>query len=318
MLQMNQKALEAYSAETIQNLVDRIAPILEYRREMYKRYSRKNGLYEIIGDDGQKKTVPFEYYIANMVTGYLSGKAPQYNVRCRNCGEGRTHDEVYIREFKSAIDYIRRYNDDGATYMELVRDYVVMSGAYLYVYENSDNEIVYTRFDSKQTVGIWDYSTPANLVGLVRMWKEEDDAGNPQSVIELLTQAGTRMFRSSSDGYKEEAGDNGSTLWDGIPAVAFENPDNIAIFEPGLSDIKDFEQIRKNIRSMTQENDEAKLLLRGYNYENQATILNEQGEMVPNPARLVEERAILNARTISVDDDGDIHWLAGCTEKPAR
>ena len=157
MLQMNQKALEAYSAETIQNLVDRIAPILEYRREMYKRYSRKNGLYEIIGDDGQKKTVPFEYYIANMVTGYLSGKAPQYNVRCRNCGEGRTHDEVYIREFKSAIDYIRRYNDDGATYMELVRDYVVMSGAYLYVYENSDNEIVYTRFDSKQTVGIWDY-----------------------------------------------------------------------------------------------------------------------------------------------------------------
>ena len=91
MLQMNQKALEAYSAETIQNLVDRIAPILEYRREMYKRYSRKNGLYEIIGDDGQKKTVPFEYYIANMVTGYLSGKAPQYNVRCRNCGEGRTH-----------------------------------------------------------------------------------------------------------------------------------------------------------------------------------------------------------------------------------
>ena len=73
MLQMNQKALEAYSAENIQNLVDRIAPILEYRREMYKRYSRKNGLYEIIGDDGQKKTVPFEYYIANMVTGYLSG-----------------------------------------------------------------------------------------------------------------------------------------------------------------------------------------------------------------------------------------------------
>ena len=53
--------------------------------------------------------------------------------------------------------------------MELVRDYVVMSGAYLYVYENSDNEIVYTRFDSKQTVGIWDYSTPVNLVGLVRM-----------------------------------------------------------------------------------------------------------------------------------------------------
>ena len=47
--------------------------------------------------------------------------------------------------------------------------------------------------------------------------------------------------------------------------MAFENPRNIAIFEPGLSDIKDFEQIRKNIRSMTQENDEAKLLLRGYN-----------------------------------------------------
>ena len=36
---------------------------------------------------------------------------------------------------------------------------------------------------------------------------------------------------------------------------------------------------------------------------------NEQGEMVPNPARLVEEQAILNARTISVDDDGDIRWL---------
>ena len=48
-----------------------MAPILEYRREMYKRYSRKNGLYEIIGDDGQKKTVPFEYYIACLL--YTSG-----------------------------------------------------------------------------------------------------------------------------------------------------------------------------------------------------------------------------------------------------
>lgn len=46
------------------------------------------------------------------------------------------------------------------------------------------------------------------------------------------------------------------------PGRGVRNPDNIAIFEPGLSDIKDFEQIRKNIRSMTQENDEAKLLLR--------------------------------------------------------
>ena len=37
-------------------------------------------------------------------------------------------------------------------------------------------------------------------------------------------------------------------------------------------------------------------ILRGYNYENQATILNEQGEMVPNPARLVEEQMCIRDR----------------------
>ena len=92
MLQMSEARLQAYTAEDISGLLDKVRPILDYRTELYKRYTRKNGPFEVIGADRSKKVVPFEYYITNMVKGYVGGKAPQYNVRK---GDGQA--DTYVK-----------------------------------------------------------------------------------------------------------------------------------------------------------------------------------------------------------------------------
>ena len=54
----------------------------------------------------------------------------------------------------------------------LVKDILTFSACYEYIYESQDNEIVYSRLDPMQTVAIWDYSTPSNIIGLVRYYHE--------------------------------------------------------------------------------------------------------------------------------------------------
>lgn len=232
------------------------------------------------GDAG-KIVVAFEYYIVNMVQGYLGGKSPMYSVsrpsdytlsknergiiqkhqiRSEKPLPGRSQDIVmskkaYVDSFSEAIEYIRRYNDDAATYVEIVHDYLITTAAYIYVYENEDNEIVYTRFDSKQTAAVYDYATPPNMIGIVRMWKEKDMSGNDIDVIELIDDSLRRKFVDRVPQEPEEL------HWNDVPCVAFENPDGIAVFEPALETISAYETNLGNIRSMTKYNDEAKLVL---------------------------------------------------------
>lgn len=225
----------------------------------------------------------------------------------KRSGRTATDDQKkqYVQDYSEALDYIQQYNDDAATYIEPIHDYLITTAAYLYIYENDDNEVVYTRFDSRQTVGIYDYSTPANLIGLVRAWKEKDADGKEIDVAEIITDKARTVYR---DGVQTE---NEPLQWGDVPAVAFDNPDGIAVFEPALSPIRTYEQITNNIANMTQYNDAAKLILKGYTFETTAMITdpNDATQEIPNPARAVEERAIMNAVSLAVGEQGDISWL---------
>ena len=124
--------------------------------------------------------------------------------------------------------------------------------------------------------------------------------------MEVITDEFRTTYRDGTqDGTPEEL------KWGDVPAIAFDNPDSIAVFEPALSPIHTYEQITNNIKNMTQYNDDAKLMLTGYTAENPVTIPdpNDQNKMIPNPARITEEEAYLKARTIFVDKDGNVQWL---------
>lgn len=331
MIQMTEEQFKSYNSDSISEIAQIVRPYLEHRKALYEKYARKTNENQFMGEgDSEKIVVAFEYYIVNMVQGYLGGKAPMYSVarpsdyslsksrkgmvrraadKVRETFSGQKYSDEqkkkYVESFSEAIEYIRRYNDDAATYVEIVHDYLVTTAAYLYVYENDENEIVYTCFDSRQTVAIYDYATPPNMIGVVRMWKEKDARGNDIDVVELIDDVLRRKF---VDRIMLES----ETLhWNDVPCAAFENPDGIAVFEPALKTISSYETNLSNIRSMTKYNDEAKLILIGYHYENELTKKDENGEIVPNPDRSAEEEIIMKARSLCIDSDneGDISWL---------
>ena len=301
MFQMSKDTLLQYNEENISTLLAKVQPILEHRIKLYKRYARKISPYDLMQGTEERSCVPFEFYIVNMAQGYLAGKAPTYNIMRRD------KDASYTQALTDEIVRIRAYNDDASTFMELMHDYLITTAAYLYAYENDDNQIVYTPFDARQTVGVFDYETPCNLIGVVRAWIERGVNEEIIHVIEVITEETRITYREGNGAYHAEKVE--THHWSDVPCVAFEEEDGIAVFEPAIAVIDAYEQAEKNIRSMTQYNDEAKLLISGYASENSVTIVDEKGNTVPNPARKAEETAWMKALTLFIGEGGDVKWL---------
>ncbi len=297
MLQMSVENLDDINSNNIRTLLDVVRPILNHRRAMYERYTRKTNpigtMSGTIDESGKERAiVAFEYYIVNMVQGYLGGKAPVYSVQKGD------KIESYVKDYTDAIEYIRRYNDDSATYIELIHDYLITSAAHLYVYENEDNEIVYTRFDSRQTVGIFDYSTPPNQIGCIRTWRQKDVENQDIEVIELITSKEKKQFTGKYGVYSQED-EAEALMWNDVPCVTFEHPDGIAVFEPAISSINTYEQLVNNVRNMTQYNDDAKLGVTGYAPEN----------AVGTAKREEEDARFLKAPVLFIGAGGKIEWI---------
>lgn len=280
---MIQMSKERFEGCPVSELVQLATPVLQHRERLYRRYARKADNQQMMGFELERSIMPFEYYIVNMAQGYLGGKAPAYSVRKGDRGEG------YAGEYNATIQQIQRYNDDGATFMELMHDYLITCAAYLYAYESGANEIVYTRLDARQTVAFCDYSTPPNLIGLARVWQEGKD-----TVVERVTGQDRRLYRNG-----RPEGEPEPHHWGDVPAVAFEQPDGIAVFEPALSVIDAYEQIANNIRSMTRYNDEAKLMISGY-----------VSQFEPGtPEREREEELYYRAKSLFIGEGGKVEWL---------
>lgn len=307
MIQMTAQNLKSYSKKNIDELTGLVKPILSYREKLYERYTRKSNPTEIMGVSSSKYgshnfTIAFEYYIVNMVQGYLGGKAPMYSIMKNLENEEKNSNEnwtSYAEEYKAAIERIRRYNDDAATFIELIHDYLITASAYLYIFEDEDNEIRYVRFDSRQTVSIYDYSTPPAQIGLVRVWDE-----NGTSAVEIITDSEKIIYRNDENEIPEKLD------WGDVPGIAFENPDNIAIFEPAIPLIDTYEQLVQNVRNMTQYNDDAKLLISGFRPDEPLTITDEKtGAEIVNPKRKALDEAWLNAVTLFIGEGGSVSWL---------
>ena len=121
MLQMSVDRLKSYNAESINDLLSFVRPVLAHREQLYSRYSRKAAETETmhgeIENGKEKRIVPFEYYIVNMAQGYLGGKAPQYSVSApsefalKRAGRTATDDQKkqYVQDYSDALDYIQQY-----------------------------------------------------------------------------------------------------------------------------------------------------------------------------------------------------------------
>ena len=313
MLQCNKEYLE--NEKNISTLVENAKKILKKRKKMYRRYDRK-------GISGNIK-VPMEYYISNIAIGFFGGKAPKYSVKeeinekkqkivktLLNKVSGKDTDN---KELQLLIDYIRDYNDDGSFFYELAKDYLITNACYGIVYENTDNEIVYARVPSTQSVAIYDYSTPVNKIGLIRIWEETDKDGFKCDMVELILDGEKRYYKNSKKApkeYIENKDERDENKWSMLPVIAIENPDELAIFEPVISLIDAFERIIENNKNTFEYNDNAKLKVTGYQPNEPLLIDDESGDTIENPARKREDEAFLKAKVFyTPDNTGDIDWI---------
>ena len=334
-------SVEELKAKDIQKLVDIITPELNKRKALYLRYKRKVKDSDLIFKHDEKKgVVPFERYAINMSSGYLGGKAPKYIVENVSDEEKQsiikkllkkiTGKETYQKEMEVLIDYITNYNDDNYEHYNLVKSVLLTSACYEIIYENEENEIVYSWLDPLQTVAIWDYSTPKNLIGLVRYYIETNINGTETEVVELIDKVGTRKFTKTYEKSKKvrikynkevdfveilEQGEKGKLKinnhnWNDVPAIVVEQEDGIALIEPIIDLVKDYEQQLQNGVNTFEYNDQAKLKVTGYSPEEPLMVNDGHGNLIKNEKRIAEDRAFLEAKVFyTPTKEGDIAWI---------
>ena len=330
--------IQELKADDMQKLVDMIQPELEKRKALYLRYKRKTKNSDLIykHPEIKKGVIPFEKYIINVASGYLGGKAPKYIVENTSDKEKQgiikrllnkiVGTETYQKEMEVLIDYITNYNDDGNEHYNLIKNVLSTGACYEYIYEDENNEIVYSYLSPLQTVAIWDYSTPRVLIGLVRYYIEKDINDTEVEVVELIDKKETRVFKNKVNvGIKkakkefveqpkkiDENGNDKSKLhWNDVPAIVVEQEEGTSLFECVVDLINDYEQLLQNGINTFQYNDQAKLKVTGYSPEEPLMIPTEDGkDMKKNEKREMEDKAFLEAKVFyTPDNTGDIAWI---------
>lgn len=308
--------IEEYTENDIPLLIDNILPILNARLRLHHKYTRWANDIKLMFDENNNNTVlPFEKFITDLAAGYISGK-PVYTVDITRDEEKtkiledlldvQPKDETYQKQMEILIDFITSYNDDEQENHDLFHDVLETRAAYEILYENEENEIVYSKFDPLQTVATWDYNIPPNITGLVRTWEEKVLDGTTTRKVEITDRTGSRVYNVINN--SAELYDRNNHGWGDVPAIAVEVP--FAIFEPCEDLIASAEQLIQNIRNTYQYNDtDCKLKIVGYRPVNEAIIKNDDGDYIQNPARTAEDNAILNSKTFYVDNDGDVSYI---------
>ena len=142
-----------------------------------------------------------------------------------------------------------------------------MRGCYEVLYENEENEIVYTKQSTLNTIGIFDYSTPVKQIGQLRKWTERDKNGADITIVELTTISGKRYYSPTPNDYKKLQEDKEKYQkgkWSMLPCIAIENEMGLSSFELVVSLICAYERVIQNSRNIFQYNDDAKLKITGY------------------------------------------------------
>ena len=317
---------------------------LDIRKELYEKFRRKLTDEELASLDDEDIKVPLERYISIMSAGYFGGKAPTYKVKAFNKDKDKiikelfnheTNDEQEIKEIELLIKHITDYNKDGSHFLHMVLDYLVKRACYeIYYKDETTGEITIARSDALETVAIWDYSLPKNLIGIYRIIRTYMANGEYQQMVELTTADGKRYYYDTPEKrkifgtltyeqqfkdeplFKENEEEKQPKKWDDdIPATAIENCDGMAIFEPVISLIKAYERCIQNSRNVFKYNDEAILKVIGYQPENPMIIQNEKGEDIINPARQKEDEYVLTSRVRYLDGNKDVNSDIAWVEK---
>lgn len=292
MIQFNKDYVE--NERYINDIIQVAQKELKKRKIKYDRFCKTNG-------------VPIERYIATTGTSYFAGKQPVITVKketdkkkigiIKRIFDKIIGNEVSQEEYQLILDYINDYNDFATFFYEIAKDYFTTNACYWINYETENNEQVFAKVSSLQSVALYDYSTPVQLIGGLRMYDETDANGDLINVVVLTLDNEKRYYKNNkrvTNEYKEDQSMREDVKWYLTPFYAVENPDGLSLFDSVTDLIDSLEQVITNQRNTFQYNDDAKLFVPGYAPEND--YLTEDGKR--NTLREKEDQAILEAPVV--------------------
>ena len=308
--------IASFTLEEYKQLFTQVSSVLSKRQDLHERYTRGSNdsttLY-----DGKSLKVPFEKFIVDLATGYLSG-VPEYTVNVPSELDSKVRKSVFeeevlsddlINEMKSIIDYITQYNDDANEVYYLIKDLLLYGACYEVAYENENNELIYTNLDALNTVSIWDTNTPANLLAIVSKYTDKTVDGQDIELYRIVDREGIRVYEVNGDKeIKQDTSLSKEHYWNDIPGFAVEI--DFSIIENSEAFIATYENLLENVKNTYQYNDiDCKMKISGYKAQNKLTIKNEKGETIINPDRIKEDEYVLKSRTFYTEEGGDAEWL---------
>ena len=308
--------IASFTLDEYKQLFTQVSSVLSKRQDLHERYTRGSNdsttLY-----DGKSLKVPFEKFIVDLATGYLSG-VPEYTVNVPSELDSKVRKSVFeeevlsddlINEMKSIIDYITQYNDDANEVYCLIKDLLLYGACYEVAYENENNELIYTNLDALNTVSIWDTNTPANLLAIVSKYTDKTVDGQDIELYRIVDREGIRVYEVNGDKeIKQDTSLSKEHYWNDVPGFAVEI--DFSIIENSEAFIKTYENLLENVKNTYQYNDiDCKMKISGYKAQNKLTIKNEKGETIINPDRIKEDEYVLKSRTFYTEEGGDAEWL---------
>ena len=331
------------------NIFTLVDKALGKRRILWQRYSRgidfvSNGavhyesaynLAENNDIDTTHLQILLEKFIVDIASGYLSGKV-EYDVDATDEIQSRIGKLVFDKEPVSAdealelryiVDTITKNNNDVTELTQLFNNVLLYGCCYERIIDDKKEGYQYYYLDALNTVAIWTDDVKPKLMAVVQAYTDQEVPNGTRRYlyrvylpkkIEIYSRE-TKAKENNKEILKREDDRCTSHEWDDVPVVVYES--QFSILDKCESIITAYETLLNNVRNTYKYNaEDCKMKIAGYRPQNPITIPNpdydvndpkkkNNPQMILNPARILEDNAVLAGKTFYVQEGGDADWL---------
>ena len=185
----------------------------------------------------------------------------------------------------------------------------------------------YYFLDALNTVAVWTDDVKPKLMAVVQAFNKKINNGQTTRFlyrvylpkkIEVYSRE-SKMGEQDKEILKKEEDKSSKHEWNEVPVVVYES--QFSILDKCESIIQAYEILLNNVKDTYKYNaEDCKMKIAGYRPQNPITIPNEHFDdtkpesasnpkMILNPARTLEDNAVLAGKTFYVQEGGDADWL---------
>lgn len=328
------------------DVFSQVDKVLAKRMNLWQRYSRGIDFmntgrvhYEEASQmndqsmDNNHLQIMLEKFIVDIAAGYLSGTV-EYDTDSTDDIQSKVKKIIFdtepitpeqAQELKYVIDTISRNNSDVTELTTLFRDVLLYGSCYERIIDDTKEGYRYYSLDGLNTVAIWNDDVEPKLVAVVQAYVKKTAPNNvPNYLYRVYLDDRIEIYSRFTKNKEKDPklkieGDPIKHEWKRVPVVVYES--QFSILDKCASLISAYENLLNNVRNTYKYNaEDCKMKIAGYRPQNPITIPNEKFDdtkpessenpkMILNPARILEDNAILAGKTFYVQEGGDADWL---------